>query len=100
VPHGTSPIIYIDGQQAQTQGYAQDANNYHIWYITHFSTHEVSIVFAVTPNSTYSPSQFQSFPQEVTYVAVAAVAIAVIVAVAVILRRSKKVKVERTSTTQ
>ncbi|MGD0450053.1 MAG: BsuPI-related putative proteinase inhibitor [Candidatus Bathyarchaeia archaeon] len=45
VLYGTTPTIYIDGQPAQDQGYAQDSNNYYVWYATHFSTHEVSIVF-------------------------------------------------------
>ena len=49
VPHGTTPTIYIDGQPAQDQGFTQDNNNYYVWYSTHFSTQEVSIVF--TPKS-------------------------------------------------
>jgi hypothetical protein len=53
VPYGTSQIIYIDIQPAQTQGYVQDANNYQVWCTTRFSAHEVSLVFATTPNSTY-----------------------------------------------
>lgn len=45
VLYGTTPSIFIDGQPAQDQGYTQDSNNYYVWYATHFSTHEVSIVF-------------------------------------------------------
>ena len=45
VTYGTTPTIYIDNQLCQTQGYTQDAANYYVWYTTHFSTHEVSIVF-------------------------------------------------------
>jgi hypothetical protein len=45
VLYGNTPSIYIDGQHVQDQGYTQDSNNYYVWYATHFSTHEVSIVF-------------------------------------------------------
>jgi hypothetical protein len=34
VPYGTTPTIYIDGQQASNQGYTQDSNNYYVWYTT------------------------------------------------------------------
>jgi hypothetical protein len=46
IPYGTTPLIYIDGQQAANQGYAQDANNFYVWYTTHFSTHQVKVQFA------------------------------------------------------
>jgi hypothetical protein len=93
VTYGASPIIYIDGQRAQTQGNAQDANNYYVWYTTRFSTHDVSIVFAATPNNTDTPSQFHGLPQEVTYVVVIAVAIVAIVAVMFVVRRVRKSKI-------
>jgi len=47
VPYGTTPTIYIDGQPVSSQGYTQDSNNYYAWYITQFSTHQISIVFTV-----------------------------------------------------
>ena len=56
VPQGGTPVIYIDGQPAPNQGYTQDTNNYYVWYTTHFSTHQVSIVFTTTPNGTPSPT--------------------------------------------
>jgi parallel beta-helix repeat protein len=40
-----APVIYIDGVLAENQGYTQDANNYYVWYTTHFSTHQVTVVF-------------------------------------------------------
>jgi hypothetical protein len=46
-----TPIIFIDGQQAQNQGYSQDAYNYYVWYTTHFSVHEISIIFTSTQPS-------------------------------------------------
>jgi outer membrane protein assembly factor BamB len=49
---GTAPIVFIDGQPASNQGYTQDVDNYYVWFTTHFSSHEMAIVFsapAVTP---------------------------------------------------
>jgi hypothetical protein len=51
VPYGTTPVIYIDNQEAQNQGSTQDANNYYVWYTTQFSTHQVSIVFSGSSSS-------------------------------------------------
>ncbi|MGD0996522.1 MAG: hypothetical protein ABR909_13500 [Candidatus Bathyarchaeia archaeon] len=34
---------------APDQGYAQDANNFYVWFTTQFSTHQVTIQFAVPP---------------------------------------------------
>jgi outer membrane protein assembly factor BamB len=48
VPFGVAPTIYIDRQKAENQGYSQDTDNYYVWFTTHFSTHQVSIVFAGT----------------------------------------------------
>jgi hypothetical protein len=81
VTYGTKPTIYIDSQMCQDQGYTEDNYNYYVWYITHFSTHEVSIVFtenSSSPSPTVPPDQTQlSLPQEVIYVvAVATLAIA------------------------
>jgi hypothetical protein len=45
VSYGTVPIIYIDGQIDQNQGYTQDSNNYYVCYTTSFSTNTTSIVF-------------------------------------------------------
>ena len=57
VPNAASIAVLIDGQPAQNQGYSQNANYYYVWFTTHFSTHQVSIVFATgTPNPSASPS--------------------------------------------
>ena len=45
VPYGTTPTVYIDGEQTQNQSCTQDANNYYVWYTTHFSIHQVRIEF-------------------------------------------------------
>jgi hypothetical protein len=60
VLNGTTPIVYIDGQPASIQGYTQDGDNYYVWFSTHFSTHQIDIVFTKTsssPNPTISPSR-------------------------------------------
>ena len=46
IPYDSTSIIYIDNQTAQNQGYTQDNDNYYVWFTTHFSTHQVSIVFS------------------------------------------------------
>ncbi len=66
IPYGTTPTIYIDGQPASNQGYTQDSNNYYVWYTTHFSTHQISIVFTKAPNITPSLSQNPSTSLEHT----------------------------------
>jgi len=69
-----TPIVYIDGQPATNQGSAQDGNSFYVWYILHFSTHQVELQFPIqpspspssspspspTPQPTPSPSQFPS----------------------------------------
>ena len=57
ISDGTSPIVYVDGQQAPNQGYMQDANNFYVWYTMHFSTHKVTIQFVASSVSqlTFEP---------------------------------------------
>ncbi len=57
ISDGTSPIVYVDGQQAPNQGYMQDANNFYVWYTMHFSTHNVMIQFVASSVSqlTFEP---------------------------------------------
>ncbi len=92
VTYGTSPTIYIDDQLAQNQGYTQDSNNYYVWYTTSFSTHQISIVFTTTPNSTpvsHSPTPQSSLLQEAIYGVVTGVVIAAIVTVGLYLYLGK-----------
>jgi hypothetical protein len=60
IPYGTAPLLYIDGVLAENQGYTEDANNYYVWYTTHFSTHEITIEFlskdTITPTPTPTPT--------------------------------------------
>jgi hypothetical protein len=41
----TTPVVFIDDQQATNQGYAQDPENFYVWYVAHFSTHQMKIHF-------------------------------------------------------
>jgi hypothetical protein len=52
---GTVPIIYVDSQICQDQGYSQDSNNYYVWYKIHFSTHQITLRFT-QPSNTPTPS--------------------------------------------
>jgi len=56
IQYGTTPVIYIDGQQAPNQGYTQDINNFYVWYTTQFSTHKMAIQFTVPSTSKASSS--------------------------------------------
>ena len=58
IQYGTTPIIYIDGQQASNQGYTQDTDNFYVWYTTQFSTHQMTIQFTIA--STSKASSFGS----------------------------------------
>ena len=58
ISYGTSLVVYVDGQKALMQGYAQDINNFYVWYTTSFSTHQVTIHFAeptTVPASSLGP---------------------------------------------
>ncbi|MGA3059732.1 MAG: hypothetical protein ABSD92_05120, partial [Candidatus Bathyarchaeia archaeon] len=48
ISYGTSPVVYIDDQQAPNQGYTQNANNFYVWYTTRFDTNLVNGVSEVT----------------------------------------------------
>jgi parallel beta-helix repeat protein len=50
IPYGSTPLVYIDGVLAENQTYTQDDQYFYISYSTHFSTHDISIVFT-TPSS-------------------------------------------------
>jgi outer membrane protein assembly factor BamB len=60
VPLKSTPLIFMDGQPAQSQGYTQDTDNYYVWYTIHFSTHQITIMFTSTtshPTSTATNGQ-------------------------------------------
>jgi hypothetical protein len=83
VPYGTTPTVDINNQKAQNQGYTQDADNYYVWYTTHFSRHYVSLVFSENPqNPNFS----------LLTVAVLAVLVVPAFAFVIVLRMRKKLK--------
>jgi hypothetical protein len=88
---GSSPTLYIDGVPALDQGFSQDTDNYYVWFTTHFSNHEVSIVF--TGASSEVPAEQSILSQNAIY-AVAAVIIAIATTSSVfVVKRYKKNKV-------
>ena len=91
VTYGTTPTIYNDYQPALNQGYTQDGTNYYVWYTTHFSTHQISIVFT---QSSASGAIVQSSLLQIIYgIAIAvAVVITVVVALMLIIKEQKNKK--------
>jgi outer membrane protein assembly factor BamB len=83
MPSETTPLIFIDGVPAQNQGYTQDTDNYYVWYTTHFSTHQISIMFtSTTPSPTPPPkttSDETNWIQIVYGIGTAAVVVSVVV---------------------
>jgi hypothetical protein len=47
VSNGQSPVVFIDGTKALTQGYVQDADNFYVWFTTAFSMHHVTTQFTL-----------------------------------------------------
>jgi hypothetical protein len=87
IPYGTIPTIYIDKQIAQDQGYAQDNSNYYVWYTTHFSIHEVSIVLAAMISPSPSIPEFPAW--SIVPVALATVLGISVIAVITVRRKRK-----------
>ncbi|MCW4029604.1 MAG: PQQ-binding-like beta-propeller repeat protein [Candidatus Bathyarchaeota archaeon] len=85
IPYGTTPTIYIDNQKTQTQGFTQDADNYYVWFTTHFSTHNVSIVFAAAS----AEVQPQTFLQPVIIAVMAVIVLIALGALGIQLRKAK-----------
>jgi hypothetical protein len=83
IPYGTTPTVYIDGQPAANQGYTEDANNYYIWFTTHFSTHEIAIQFIGAELSG------QPLPLSTLLAILAVIVIACLVAAVELYRRQK-----------
>jgi outer membrane protein assembly factor BamB len=54
IPYGSTPLVYIDGVLAENQTYTEDDDYYYISYSTHFSTHDISIIFTSPTLSTTS----------------------------------------------
>lgn len=80
IPNDLTPIIYIDNQRLENQGYTQDDFNFYTWYTTDFSTHEVSIVFS---NPEGPIPEFPALPVSATII------IAVSLSVILLMRKQK-----------
>ena len=83
-PYGKAPTIYIDNQIAENQGYTQDTNSYYVWYSTHFSSHEISIIFS---NSNSPPQTIPEFP---ALLVIIVLLIAVTVLMAMTIKKRKR----------
>jgi uncharacterized repeat protein (TIGR02543 family) len=79
IPFGTTPLVYIDGVLAEDQGYSEDANNYYVWYTTHFSMHKISIDFTSTPQVDYT-----------LYYILAAIGVVLAILLVLVLSRRRK----------
>lgn len=91
-----TPLIFIDGLQPQTQGFTQDADNYYVWYVTHFSTHQISIMFtsitsSPTPPPT-NPNEQSNWLQVVYGIGIAVVVVAIVVGGTYLVISGKRAK--------
>jgi len=96
VPTEATPLIFIDGLAAQSQGYSQDTDNYYVWYVTHFSTHQISIMFTSTASSPTplptAPNEESNWLQAVYGIGIAAVVVSIIVCSIYLVIRGKRNK--------
>ena len=94
VPPETTPLIFIDGLPTQSQGYTQDSDNYYVWYTTHFSTHQISIMFTSTTSSpTPTATNGQTNWLQVVYgIGIAMVIVAIVVSSIYLVIRGKRNK--------
>jgi hypothetical protein len=86
VDFGTAPKVYVDNVQTADQGYCQDESNYYVWFTTHFSSHEVSIVFSE------SVSKAELLSQNTIYLVVAIAAVLTTVSGFVIYKKREDLK--------
>ena len=90
ITFGSIPTVYIDGVPAPDQGFSQEANNYYVWFTTHFSNHEVTIVFT---GASSEAAAAQSILSQKIIFGIAAVIVAIAATSTVfVVRRYKKNK--------
>ncbi len=96
IPQATTPAIYVDGKIVPEQGYNQDANNYYVWYVVHFSTHRVVIKFndeaTVAPQTTNHVGGAKGVINFQSVIYGLAIAFVVVAAVTVVLKLALKEK--------
>ena len=94
VSYGNKPSLSIDGKSTSSQGFAQDSNNYYVWYTTSFSnngvsagfgSHSVSIVFSSTSPSP-SPT-VPEFPAQLLAITLLASMVAVLFGITIAKRK-------------
>ncbi len=78
VTYGMTPAVYLDGQLAAAQGYAEDATNYYVWFTTQFGTQQVAIDFTTptltpSPTPTQTPAASPSIPEFSSWIALASI---------------------------
>jgi hypothetical protein len=83
---GTTAIVYIDGKTAKNQTFSEDTDNYYISFTTHFSTHQITIVFKSASTSEASAAKSALSPAA-TYGIIAISAIAAILIVVFVLNK-------------
>lgn len=86
VDTGTTPTVNIDGKIAANQSFSEDTTNYYVWFTTHFSTHQISIVFSAASSSQVSAAR-TILPQTAIYGVIAAVAIASVASAVFVLNK-------------
>jgi len=83
VANGSIPVVYIDDGQASDQGYVQDADNYYVWFTTHFSTHQLRLQFGL-------PQTSQGGLGGLEYILIIPVAATILVPTVIAVKRSKR----------
>ena len=106
ITYDGAPTVYFDSAIVQNQGFSMDDNNFYVWYETHFSIHQMEIVFSpFSSTSTSSPESQNSLPSlglvEIAVLTLMCVLAATVIYVAVRNKRKPKsrlesIKVERT----
>jgi hypothetical protein len=95
VAPGSSLRVFIDSQPAENQGFIQNNMNYYVWYTTHFSSHQIAIVFNTdstpTPTAISDKSAGQiSLMQIIEGAAAAIVIVGIIVGALMVANREKR----------
>ncbi len=85
VTFGTTPVVYIDGDLAQDQGFTQDTENFYVWFTTQFSTHQVQVQFS-------GQAEAESQTQVIWYALIIAVVVLVLAVVVFVAWKRRKIK--------
>jgi hypothetical protein len=86
VDFGATPTVYIDNAQAKSQGYCEDESNYYVWFTTHFSSHDICIVFLA------QVSKAESLTQNLMYIVTVVVTISASVSGLIVYKKRETVR--------